>query len=821
MKKIWGKSISSLQNREKSDTQAGGSVALIYIFKGDIYLGWDCFTRESITVGRSQSADLILDDPNISDVEAEFNFKKKKISVSGSAESGGVAVNGQTVKGATLKPFDFVTIGAYTLKVKVKSHGEKETISEKKPLLGKKNFKNVPLKEKSVKKVVENQPEDNNLLRKFESMNKLDKFFASIAIKHSFVSKKNAEEAFKKQAITFHEEKLIHRVGDILIQMGALTEMSRDLILLKQNRNSHKAPKMKVNFEKPLPVKTEKNVSENSRKAVSKTVDEPSLIDEIIDEFEAGTILNQEKISVQDNLLESIPLAEDNVKEKSLEKGTDVISDTLESAFLEPVIFEDDEEDDDDDETRSFLKGSIVDVVESTNLHMKNGRILEVIKLRDEDVLDVCFLREKEKYYISGDGKRFCLAENKDSRDCYFYFDKRFDGQLLGNNTQVNLSKLSTKENLHRKKNSYYRHPLAKGKQATLSDGVFNYVIRTTEEGVTPTIPEPPKKKPTFHKNLLQSTAFHVVALFTIGIFTWLKGVPTIDKPPEDKFVQFDISQLSPPPPKPIAKKKIAQAIVKVKPVKKKKIVKAKKVKKSRKKVASKKKRTPRASTKATSGNGKKGNVSNKNINETGIFAAIGIKKGINLGPSEAIAAVTNLDAVKSSRSVEGSFKVGGIVGKLGNGEIAVPNASIISTKGSASVLRSGGSSGVARLATGGTGGGEVQAMVTAKLNKSVRIRGGMSREAVKKVIDAHMDEISYCYETALMGNPSLMGKVIFEWKIHLSGKVGQVKTKSSSLKSKEIHSCIKSAIKSWQFPSPKGAEVVVSYPFIFDITGF
>jgi len=139
-------------------------------------------------------------------------------------------------------------------------------------------------------------------------------------------------------------------------------------------------------------------------------------------------------------------------------------------------------------------------------------------------------------------------------------------------------------------------------------------------------------------------------------------------------------------------------------------------------------------------------------------------------------------------------------------------------------VLRSAGASGegrVAALEKGKTGQKQVMGMVSAKLSKTVRVQGGMSREAVKRVIDEHLDEISYCYETALVANPSIMGKVIFEWKILMSGKVGSVSIKSSSINSNEIHSCIQAAIRTWQFPKPKGNQVMVSYPFIFDIVGF
>jgi hypothetical protein len=96
-----------------------------------------------------------------------------------------------------------------------------------------------------------------------------------------------------------------------------------------------------------------------------------------------------------------------------------------------------------------------------------------------------------------------------------------------------------------------------------------------------------------------------------------------------------------------------------------------------------------------------------------------------------------------------------------------------------------------------------------------------MSREMVKRIIDQHLEDITYCYETALMGNPSIMGRIVFEWKILMDGRVGQVNIVASSVNSHEIHNCIKAAIKTWQFPKPVGTEVVVSYPFVFDLVAF
>jgi hypothetical protein len=226
-------------------------------------------------------------------------------------------------------------------------------------------------------------------------------------------------------------------------------------------------------------------------------------------------------------------------------------------------------------------------------------------------------------------------------------------------------------------------------------------------------------------------------------------------------------------------------------------------------------------SIKAGGGQGK-GNVAKRNVKQAGILSMLGDSVGFK--PNKALAAVTNLDAVSTTHVGGKNFKAGGIVGKLGSSKIEVPSSGRINTKGSTQVLRSGGAGAggrVAALEKGKTGQKQVMAMVSAKLSKKVRIHGGMSREAVKRVIDQHLDEVNFCYENALIANPSIMGKIVFEWKIMMSGKVGEVKIKSSSIKSGSIHGCIKKAIKTWRFPKPSGTEVVVSYPFVFDIVGF
>ena len=92
--------------------------------------------------------------------------------------------------------------------------------------------------------------------------------------------------------------------------------------------------------------------------------------------------------------------------------------------------------------------------------------------------------------------------------------------------------------------------------------------------------------------------------------------------------------------------------------------------------------------------------------------------------------------------------------------------------------------------------------------------------EAVRKVVDAHMGAIQRCYEGALIRNPSISGKVTFEWTIGTDGGVKSTKTKISTLPSNDVVECIRESLVTWRFPQPKGGVVVVSYPFLFNSVG-
>jgi TonB family protein len=97
----------------------------------------------------------------------------------------------------------------------------------------------------------------------------------------------------------------------------------------------------------------------------------------------------------------------------------------------------------------------------------------------------------------------------------------------------------------------------------------------------------------------------------------------------------------------------------------------------------------------------------------------------------------------------------------------------------------------------------------------------GLPREVVAKIIARHLNEIRYCYESALQHTPGLAGKVAVLFTIDATGSVAQADVAESSLNSPQVEGCMTSRVKRWKFPAPAGGGVVsVSYPWVFKQAG-
>ncbi len=100
---------------------------------------------------------------------------------------------------------------------------------------------------------------------------------------------------------------------------------------------------------------------------------------------------------------------------------------------------------------------------------------------------------------------------------------------------------------------------------------------------------------------------------------------------------------------------------------------------------------------------------------------------------------------------------------------------------------------------------------------KDATVDEGLTKEEVAKVIHSHMNEIRYCYESAILADPSLSGKVLVDFKIGSTGGVATAAAAENTMNNVQVGGCLVGKLKNWKFPQPRGGVMVaVSYPFIF-----
>jgi hypothetical protein len=187
--------------------------------------------------------------------------------------------------------------------------------------------------------------------------------------------------------------------------------------------------------------------------------------------------------------------------------------------------------------------------------------------------------------------------------------------------------------------------------------------------------------------------------------------------------------------------------------------------------------------------------------------------------PSATSVAMTNLDAVSATHG-SGGFKVSGTIGKLpGNSlRLAAGGSDIgrINTRTAAELTR-GGKLGRVEAAAGSE---RVRAVVNSAPARTVQVQGQLDRGEIQKVVNAHLHEVQGCYERKLIREPTLAGKIVFEWVVDTTGSVGVVRIKFSDLRSSDVASCIQSSMRRWKFPEPRGGPVTITYPFVFSTVG-
>lgn len=466
--------------------------------------------------------------------------------------------------------------------------------------------------------------------------------------------------------------------------------------------------------------------------------------------------------------------------------------------------YRDDVDEDEEDESQYLF--DLKDHYEKDNGLINQQRtVIEVVMMRFGEVVNVEYVAAGESYRTKIAGKKYKLLQNAKNNDYSFFYDStKLEALLIkGDNAEPVL--LNTPGKVEKRE-------IPNDGVIRLNVGNVTYLLKRVAPIASPEVTVAATTHKSLYQSLFGSAVFHFLMLLIGSLFVTLQL--DITKEPEQQFVSVDIEKIQPKvippkPPAPVVKPKVVPPKPKPPaPKAKAKPTPTPKPKAAPKQVAKKVNSKPPASTVKV------------NVKKSGLLASLGSPKSKKSNSSQALSKVTNLNAVSSLNSQSAKVKVGGLSAKVANSRVSIPSGPSFDAQGS--MVSGEGRGNIAALNRGDVASGDIRGKVTASLTKKAKIGGGLSREAVKKVIDANMAAVTYCYEKALVGNSNLSGKAVFEWKILQNGKVGQVGIQSSTLRSNKLHSCIKGAIKSWQFPQPKGvSSTTVSYPFIFNMVGF
>jgi TonB family protein len=94
-------------------------------------------------------------------------------------------------------------------------------------------------------------------------------------------------------------------------------------------------------------------------------------------------------------------------------------------------------------------------------------------------------------------------------------------------------------------------------------------------------------------------------------------------------------------------------------------------------------------------------------------------------------------------------------------------------------------------------------------------VSGTLDKDLIRRVIQRHIGEVKQCYQAQLPQHKSLAGRVMARFTVGTDGKVLDSRIAESTLKSPACEDCIAAAVRTWEFPKPRGGKVVVNYPFV------
>lgn len=89
-----------------------------------------------------------------------------------------------------------------------------------------------------------------------------------------------------------------------------------------------------------------------------------------------------------------------------------------------------------------------------------------------------------------------------------------------------------------------------------------------------------------------------------------------------------------------------------------------------------------------------------------------------------------------------------------------------------------------------------------------------IDKEAIRRVIKAHVGHIRRCYEQELKDH-AIDGKLVVSFTVNARGAVEVAEVKSSTFASPRLEVCVLDEVRTWRFGAGPGSFTIV-YPFVF-----
>ena len=99
-----------------------------------------------------------------------------------------------------------------------------------------------------------------------------------------------------------------------------------------------------------------------------------------------------------------------------------------------------------------------------------------------------------------------------------------------------------------------------------------------------------------------------------------------------------------------------------------------------------------------------------------------------------------------------------------------------------------------------------------------ITVKGSMSKEVIRRVVDRHLNEVRFCCERELVTDPDRSGRVTVKFIISSTGAVQMAAVASSTLEHARTENCIARAVRRWLFPQSDCGGIVIA-TVVFDIS--